>query len=113
MLLRLDINANMKFKTMRIKYSVLFHRYCEINCDERMATVKPAVDSMITVFVMVFWVAAASSFWFFPSFSDVNLVRAVGSAMTVNKENVEARKLRIDSVPMSAWVRAFVFVTIM
>ena len=74
---------------------------------------RPAIDSVITVFVIFFCVAVASSFWFFPSFSDVNLVRAVDSAMTVNKEKVEARKLRIDSVPMSAWVRAFVFVTIM
>ena len=46
-------------------------------------------------------------------FSEVNLTRAVGKAMTVNKEKAEARKLRIDRVPMSVWVRAFVFVTIM
>ncbi len=40
----------------------------------------------------------------------MNLVRAVGRANPVRRENVEARKVRIDSVPMSVWVRAFVFV---
>ena len=73
---------------------------------------RPAIDSVITVFVIVFCVAVASSFWFFPSFSEVNFVRAVGNASRVRRENVEARKVRIDSVPMSVWVRAFVFVTI-
>ena len=103
----------MKFRIRIIMYSVLFQKYCEISWDERIATARPIIDNVTTVFIIVFWVAAASSFWFFPSFSDVNLVRAVGKAMTVKRENVEARKLRIDSVPMSAWVRAFVFVTIM
>jgi len=31
----------------------------------------------------------------------------------VRREKTEARKLRIDSVPMSVWVRVFVFVTVM
>jgi len=41
------------------------------------------------------------------------LVRAVGRASPVTRENVAARKFNIDSVPMSVWVRAFVFVTMM
>jgi len=44
---------------------------------------------------------------------EVNFVRAVGNAIMVRRAKVEARKLRIDMVPMSVWVRAFVFVTIM
>ena len=78
-----------------------------------MAMARPVMDSVITAFVIVFCVAVASSFCFFPSFSEANLTSAVGKEMTVNKEKVEARKLRIDKVPMSVWVRAFVFVTIM
>ena len=71
---------------------------------------RPAIESVTTVFVTVFCVAVASSFWFFPNFSEVNFVRAVGNASIVRRVNVEARKLRIDRVPMSVWVRAFVFV---
>ena len=111
--LMLSRNAYVKFRIRRIIYSVLFHSCCEINCDNRTATAKPAMDSMITVFVTVFWVAVASSFWFFPSFSETNLVRAIGNASSVSNEKVEAKKPRIDRVPMSVWVRAFVFVTIM
>ena len=111
--IRLDRNAYVKFMIRIITYSGLFQKCCEISWDKRIATARPVIDSVITVFVIVFWVAAASSFWFFPSFSEVNLTRAVGKAMSVNREKVEARKLRIDRVPMSVWVRAFVFVTIM
>ena len=109
----LDRNAWMSIKTMRNAYSGLFHKYCESSCDERAAIAKPAMDSVRTVFVTVFCIAVASPCWFFPSFSEVNLVRAVGRASRVRRENVEARKLRIESVPMSVGVRAFVFVTMM
>ena len=77
-----------------------------------MATARPIKDNVTTVFVISFWVAAASSFWFFPNFSEVNLTNAVGRAIIVNRENTEAKKVSIDRVPMSVWVKAFVFVTI-
>ena len=96
-----------------ITYSGLFHKYWEINCDENMVTVNPAMDNVTMIFVIFFWVAVASSFWFFSKLSEVNLVKAVGNASRVSNEKVEARKLRIDRVPMSVWVKAFVFVTIM
>ena len=95
---------------MRIAYSGVFHKYCEINCDDRTTIAKPDMDSVRTVFVTVFCIAAASPFWFFPSFSEANLVRAVGRASPVRREKIVARKVKIDSVPMSVWVRAFVFV---
>ena len=109
----LNRNAYVKFRIMRNIYSVLFHSCLEINWDNKTATAKPAIDSMATVFVTVFWVAVASSVWFFPNFSEMNLVNAVGNASRVSNEKVEAKKLRIDKVPMSVWVRTFVFVTIM
>ena len=43
----------------------------------------------------------------------MNFVNAVGNASVVNNAKPEARKLRSDRVPMSVWVKAFVFVTIM
>ena len=107
----LDKKAEVSINIIRSAYSGLFHKYCESSCDERAATAKPAMDNARMVFVMVFCIAVASPFWFFPSFSEVNLVRAVGRASKVTREKVEARKLRIDSVPMSVWVRTFVFVT--
>lgn len=61
----------------------------------------------------VFCMEAASSSWFFPIFSEVNLVRAVGKASAVMRMMVDDRKERIDKAPMSASVRAFVFVTAM
>ena len=109
----LDSNAKAKFRIRRITYSGVFHRYCEISCDERAATVKPAMESVRTVFVTVFCMAVAFPCWFFPSFSEVNFVRAVGNASIVRRAKVEARKLRIDSVPISVWLRAFVCVTMM
>jgi len=56
-------------------------------------------------------VAAASSNWFFPKFSEANFVRAVGRARVVKREKAEVRKDRIDNTPRSVGVRAFVFVT--
>ena len=112
-LVMLDRNAKAKFRIRRIMYSGLFHRYCEISCDERVSMAKAAIDRVRTVFVMVFCIAAASSFCFFPSFSEVNFTRAVGNASMVRRVNTEARKLRMDRVPMSVSVRAFVFVTMM
>ena len=106
----LDRNAFARIRIMRNTYSELFNKYCESDRDERAAIAKLTMDSVRTVFITVFCTAAASPFWFFPSFSEVNLVRAVGRASPVRREKVEARKLRIDSVPMSVWVRAFVFV---
>jgi hypothetical protein len=41
------------------------------------------------------------------------LVRAVGRAIKVNRENVETKKFRSDKSPMSVWVRVFAFVAIM
>lgn len=96
---------------MRSMYSGLFNKYCESSCDERVSIAKAAMDSVRTVFVMVFCIAAASPCWFFPSFSEVNFVRAVGRAIKVRRENIEARKLSIERVPRSVWVRAFVLVT--
>jgi len=73
----------------------------------------PIVDSARTVFVTVLCVEAASSSWFFPMFSDVNLVKAVGKASPVIRMMMEDRKERIDNAPISVWVSAFVFVTAM
>ena len=73
----------------------------------------PIIDSARTVFVTVFCTEAASSSWFFPIFSEANLVRAVGRASPVMMMMVEERNERIDRAPMSVWVRAFVFVTAM
>ena len=73
----------------------------------------PATERVRTVFVMVFCTEAASSNWFFPSFSEANLVNAVGRANPVIRMMVEERKERIDNSPMSVWVKAFVFVTAM
>ena len=78
-----------------------------------MAIINPMIVSVRTVFVMVFCTDAASSSWFFPSFSEVNLVNAVGRASPVMRMMVEERKERIDNSPMSVWVKAFVFVTAM
>ena len=91
----------------------MFQRYCESIPDERAATAKPAADSMRTALVTVFCIAVASSRWFFPRFSEANLVRAVGKPIPVRREKVEARKERIDRTPRSVGVRAFVFVTTM
>lgn len=55
-------------------------RYCESSCDERAIIAKPAVDSARKVLATVFCLAVAPPSWFFPSFSEANLVRAVGSA---------------------------------
>ena len=74
---------------------------------------KPIIDNATVVFITVFCIAVASLFWFFPNFSEVNFVRAVGNDINVNKVKAEAKKLKIESIPISAWVRAFVFVTIM
>lgn len=60
--IRLDRNAYVKFMIRIIIYSVLFQKYCEISWDEIVAIARPVMDSVITVFVIVFWVAAASSF---------------------------------------------------
>ena len=73
----------------------------------------PVTDSIRIVFVTVFCTDAASSSWFFPSFSEANLVSAVGRASPVMRMTVEERNERIDRDPMSVWVRAFVFVTAM
>lgn len=48
----------------------------------------------------------AASFWFLPSFSEVNFVRAVGRASVVMSRKVEERKERMDRIPMSVRVRA-------
>lgn len=88
-------------------------RYCESWFDSRMAIMNPTMDSARTVLVTVFCVEAASSSWFFPMFSDVNLVRAVGKASPVMRMMIEDRKERMDRAPISVWVKAFVFVTAM
>ena len=86
-------------------YSGLLHRNCETT-EERVATAKPIRENATTVFVTVLSIAMASPFWFFPSFSEANLVMAVGSASKVRRENAEAKKLRIDSVPMSVSLKS-------
>lgn len=98
---------------MRRVYSGAFQRYCESSCEERATIANPAKDVASTILVTVFWTAIASSFRFFPSFSATNLVRAVGKASPVRRENVAATKLVIDSTPISVSVRAPVLVTIM
>ena len=103
----------MKFRIRSIIYSGLLQRNCESSCDKRAAIKKPAMDRIKMVFVMVFCIPVASPCWFFPSFSEVNFVRAVGNVSIVKRPNVEAMKLRRDRVPMSVWVRAFVCVTMM
>lgn len=69
------------------------------------------MDSTRTVFVTVFCTDAASSSLFLPSFSETNLIRAVGRASPVKRMMVEDRNERTDRAPMSAWVKAFDFVT--
>ncbi len=107
----LDRTAYAKFRIRRIMYSGLFHRNCEINWEERATTAKPTMDNVRTVFVMVLCTAVASPCCSFSSFSEVNFTRAVGNERRVRRENVEARKVRMERVPMSVWVRAFVCVT--
>ena len=97
----LSKKAYMKFSIIKIIYWVLSHSCWEISCDNRIVTMKPIMDIVRTAFVIVFWIAAASSFCFLPSFSEVNLARAVGNASSVNKEKDEDRKPRIDRVPRS------------
>lgn len=94
-----------------ITNSELFQKYCDINWDKMIDTVMPIIDSVITVLSITFRIAVASIL--FPDFSEVNLTKAAGKAITVNNENVDERKFKIDSVPISVWDSAFVFVAIM
>ena len=75
-----------------------------------MNTIK---DRVITVLVMVFRIDAASFGSFFPIFSEVNFVRAVGRARVVISIMVDERNDRTDKAPMSCWVKVLVFVTMM
>ena len=43
----------------------------------------------------------------------MNFVKAVGKASVVRSMKVEEMKVRMDRIPISVWVRAFVFVTMM
>ena len=76
-------------------------RNCESWFEKRMSVMNPVSDNARTVFVTVFCTDAASSVWFLPSFSEANLVRAVGKASPVMRMMVEERNERIDKAPMS------------
>ena len=43
----------------------------------------------------------------------MNFVKAVGKAIVVRSRKIEERKVRMDRIPMSVWVRALVFATTM
>ena len=86
---------------MRNMYSGFFNRYWESIEDKRTATINPTIEKAKTILKTVFCVDEASSFWFFTKFSEVNFVRAVFKFNTVRRENVEARKLIIERIPIS------------
>ena len=109
----LDRNAWIEIRIMSDAKTGVSNRYRESCCDSKTAVIYPARDRATTVFVIVRTTEAASCGWFFPRFSEVNLVRAVGKARSVMRIKVVERKVRIDKAPMSASVRAFVFVTMM
>jgi len=91
-------------------FSVAPQKYCERGAERMVATIRPDRDSITTVLVKVRCTEAAFWDWFFPIYSDANLVSAVGKA-SVDKTRVEEMKDRTERTPRSAGVRAFVFAT--